>query len=165
MPYLTNSELEQSLAIRPQRDEDDAPSERGGPTIGSFAPMAAGGMGAAAIVGFVRAKFEDPATGEWRIPGTNWDAEAAAFVASTTIALGGGYVGLDRQWRTIAAMGAIGIGSHYLGEVARRYGKTGKLDWHVGAGVPPWDPTSYDPTQFSAPYDDPAAQGLASSGV
>lgn len=164
MPYLTDSELEKSLSLRPTRGEDDRDAG-GGPTIGSFAPMAAGGMGAAAVVGFVRAKFEDPSTGEWRVPGTSWDAEATALVASAAFALGGGYIGLDRQWRTIAAIGAIGIGGHYFGEVARRYGKTGKLDWHVGGGVPPWDPNSYDPTQFAAPYDDIAAEGLASSGV
>lgn len=163
MPYLSDSQLEQSLALRP-RGKDDDDRDGGGASFGALAPMA-GGMGAAAVIGFVRAKFEDPATGEWRVPGTTWDAEATAFVASAAVAFGGGYVGLDRQWRTIAAVGAIGIGSHYFGEVARRYGKTGKLDWHVGGGVLPWDPTSYDPSQFSAPYDDAAAEGLASSGV
>jgi len=162
MPYLTDSQIEQSLSRRSNEDERETSS--GGASLATLAPMA-GGMGAAAIVGFVRAKFEDPATGEWKVPGTDWDAEATAFVAAAATAIGGGYVGLDRQWRTIAAIGAIGIGSHYIGEVARRYGKTGKLDWHVGGGVPPWDPTSYDPTQFSAPYDDDAARGLASSGV
>lgn len=164
MPYLSDSQLEHSLAVRPRNRDEDAVVDSGGPGLGALAPMA-GGMGAAAVIGFVRAKFEDPATGEWRVPGTTWDAEATAFVASAAVAFGGGYFGLDRQWRTIAAVGAIGIGSHYFGEVARRYGKTGKLDWHVGGGVPPWDPTSYDPTQFAAPYDDQAAEGLASSGV
>lgn len=163
MPYLTDSEIERSLAVRKNQDEGERESG-GGAMAATLAPMA-GGMGAAAIVGFIRAKFEDPATGEWNVPGTNWDAEATAFVVAAGAAIGGKWLGLDRQWRTLAAIGAIGVGSHYVGEIARRYGKTGKLDWHVGSGVPPWDPTSFDPTQHASPTDDDAARGLASSGV
>lgn len=162
MPYLSNSQVQESLAVR--NNSDDRPERDSSFASVSMVPIA-GGMGAAAIMGFVRAKFEDPTTGQWNVPGTPWDAEAAAFVTATALAFGGKYVGLGGQARTFAALGAIGIGSHYFGEVARRYGRTGKLDWHVGGGVPPWDPTSFDPTQFAAPYDDQAAAGLASSGV
>jgi hypothetical protein len=161
MPYLSNNQLQESLAVRDNGDERE---ERSSSPHVSIVPIA-GGMGAAAIIGFVRAKFEDPATGQWNLPGTQWDAEAVAFVTATSLAFGGKFIGLGSQARTFAALGAIGIGSHYFGEVARRYGRTGKLDWHVGGGVPPWDPTSFDPTQFANPHDDDAAGGLASSGV
>lgn len=163
MPYLTDSELERSLAVRGD-DREDNRSGGGGGVVATLAPIA-GGMGAAAVMGFIRARFEDPATGQWLVPGTKWDAEATAFLAAAGAAIGGKWLGLDAQWRTIAAMGAIGIGSHYFGEVARNYGKTGKVDWHVGGGVPPWDPTSFDPTQLASQTDDDAARGLASSGV
>lgn len=162
MPYLSDAEL--SSLSRVERNDELA--QRGGSddTFGiGLVPMV-GGMSTALLVGFVRSKFEDPATGQWNVPGTNWDAEAAAFIALTAVAFGGQYVGLD-AWRGFAALGALGIGSHYAGEIGRRYGKTGKLDFHIGNGVPPWDPTSFDPTQFASPYDDEQAAGLASSGV
>lgn len=162
MPYLEDAEIQAALA-RAGRSTGEARLAREDESI-SIVPMV-GGMGTAAIVGFIRSKFEDPVTGQWNVPGTTWDAEAAAFVALAAIAFGGQFVGLD-GWRSYAALGAIGVGSHYAGEIARRFGKTGKLDFHVGGGgVPPWDPTSFDPTQFASPYDDAQAEGLASSGV
>lgn len=163
MPYLTDAELQQSIEVLGGSEKIDK-REDGELNIAALGPMA-GSMGAAAVVGFVRAKFEDPNTGQWNVPGTSWDAEATAFLVTAALAIGGSFVGVDREWRSAAAVGAIGIGSHYLGEIARRYGKTGKLDWHVSGGVPPWDPTSFDPTQFAGPHDDVSAQGLASSGV
>jgi hypothetical protein len=163
MPYLSDGELQHSIERLGGGREIDRKDE-GEVNFAALGPMA-GSMGAAGVVGFVRAKLENPSTGQWNVPGTDWDAEAVLFLVSAAVALGGSFVGVDSQYRSYAAIGAIGIGSHYLGEIGRRYGKTGKLDWHVGAGVPPWDPTSYDPTQFSAPHDDAQAHGLASSGV
>lgn len=161
MPYLSDAELQSQLSRvdrsgDPDRDSD-APS--------SIVPML-GGMSTAAAVGFLRSKFEDPATGQWNIPGTRWDAEGVAFLALLGVAFTGQYIGLG-PYRGYAALGAIGVGCHYAGEVARNFGKTGTLDFHVGGngGVPPWDPSSFDPTQMAAPYDDEAARGLASSGV
>lgn len=160
MPYLSDAELQSQLSRVARTDDSDSRSDAG-PT--SIVPVL-GGMGTAAAMGFLRAKFEDPVTGQWNIPGTQWDAEAVAFLALLGVAFGGSYIGLG-EFRGYAALGAVGVGCHFAGEVARNYGKTGKLDFHVGAGVPPWDPTSFDPTQFAAPYDDDAARGLASSGV
>lgn len=163
MPYMTDEQISAELA-RVERRESDRLARREEAEGLGFVPMV-GGMGTAAIVGFIRSKFEDPATGQWNVPGTTWDAEATAFVALAAIAFGGQFVGLD-GWRPYAAVGALGVGSHYAGEIARRFGKTGKLDFHVGGGgVPPWDPTSFDPTQFGAPYEDTASEGLSSSGV
>lgn len=162
MPYLSDAQIQAELARVERRDAESIERRSSDEGLG-IVPMV-GGMGTAAIVGFVRSKLEDPVTGQWNVPGTTWDAEATAFVALAAIAFGGHYIGLE-GWRSYAALGAIGVGSHYAGEIARRYGKTGKLDFHVGGGVPPWDPTSFDPTQFAAPYDDPQAEGLASSGV
>lgn len=161
MPYLSDAEIRAELSRVERKDEAmSRGDEESGPSV---LPLV-GGMGAAAVVGFIRSKFEDPATGQWNVPGTTWDAEATAFVALAAVAFGGQYVGLE-GWKSYAALAAIGVGSHYAGEVGRRFGKTGKLDFHVGSGVPPWDPTSFDPTQFAGPYDDDAARGLASSGV
>ena len=162
MPYLTDDEIRTQLSRVERNDGGGLALTDDGESVSAL-PMI-GGMGTAALVGFIRAKFEDPVTGQWNVPGTTWDAEATAFIALAAVAFGGQFVGLG-GWRPYAALGAIGVGSHYAGEIARRYGRTGKLDFHVGGGVPPWDPTSFDPTQFNAPYDDESARGLASSGV
>lgn len=162
MPYLSDAQIQAELARVERSDAAAIERHRGDEGLG-IVPMM-GGMGTAAIVGFVRSKLEDPVTGQWNVPGTTWDAEATAFVALAAIAFGGQFVGLD-GWRSYAALGAIGVGSHYAGEIARRFGKTGKLDFHVGGGVPPWDATSFDPSQFGAPYEDQQSEGLSSSGV
>lgn len=158
MPYLSDAELRGELA----RSETSLAAPSAGDSM-NWAPVL-GGMGAAAAVGFLRSKLEDSSTGQWNIPGTKWDAEAVAFLALLGLAVGGQYVGLG-EYRSYAALGAIGVGSHFAGELGRRYGKTGQLSWNIGAGLPPWDPTSFDPTQLTNPYDDAQAQGLGSSGV
>lgn len=162
MPYMTDEKIRAELA-RVERNDNASVERRDESETLGIVPVV-GGMGTAALVGFIRSKFEDPNTGQWNVPGTSWDAEAAAFVVLAGVAFGGQFIGLD-GWRPYAALGALGVGSHYAGEIARRYGKTGKLDFHVGGGVPPWDPTSFDPTQFGAPYEDTASEGLSSSGV
>jgi hypothetical protein len=158
MPYLSDAELSELARVEPSETAIEAATP-------SVMPML-GGMTTAAVMGFVRAKLEDPATGQWNIPGTRWDAEAVSFLALAAVAFGGQYVGLD-DYRGYAALGAIGVGCHYAGEVARNYGRTGKMDFHVGGngGVPPWDPSSFDPTQFGDPYADAQARGLSESGV
>ena len=167
MPYLSDAELEAQLNRVERKDSELAQYKERDGSFGLGVMPVMGGMGMAAAVGFVRSKFEDPNTGEWNVPGTRWDAEAVAFLALAGLAFFGHHVGMA-DYRGYAALGAIGVGSHYAGEIGRRYGRTGKLDFHVGGGnggVPPWDPSSFDPTQFTAPYDDEAARGLASSGV
>ena len=161
MPYLSDAELRSQLA---QSESSSLATSHDSPGDAvAWAPVL-GGMGAAAAVGFLRSKLEDPATGEWNLPGTKWDAEAIAFLALLGIAVGGSYLGLG-EYRKYAALGAIGVGSHFAGELGRRYGKTGQLSLNVGAGLPPWDPTSFDPTQLGDPYADAQAQGLDTSGV
>jgi hypothetical protein len=157
MPYLSDAELSGLVRVDPASDSAD------GGESPSVIPML-GGMSTAALMGFVRAKFEDPATGQWNIPGTSWDAEAVGFIALAAVAFGGQYIGLG-EYRGYAALGAIGVGCHYAGEVARNFGRTGKLDLHVGGSGPQWDTTSFDPTQFGSPTADTAARGLSESGV
>lgn len=160
MPYLSDGELARFTRTDPSdlvRGSDAAPS-----SFGVFEAL--GTMGTAALIGLVRSKLEDRATGEWLIPGTRWDAEACVFLGLGAVALGGEYVGLG-EYRSYAALAALGVGSHFVGEVARRFGKTGELSFKVGEGVPPYDPTSFDPTQFGDPNADPQARGLSESGV
>lgn len=161
MPYLSDAQIQAELA-RVERSDSSIDRSDGGESLG-IVPMV-GGMGTAAIMGFVRSKFEDPATGQWNVPGTTWDAEATAFIALAAIAFGGQYVGLE-GWKPYAALGALGVGSHYAGEIARRFGKTGKMDFHVGGGggVPPWDPSSFG-AEFDA-HSAGANEGLPASGV
>jgi hypothetical protein len=161
MPYLNDAQLREQLAQAGRSNADIVPYDDNDAPLGVM-PLICG-MGAATVMGFIRSKLEDPNTGEWNLPGTRWDAEAVAFAALCGVAFGGQYVGLD-QWRGYAALSAVGVGSHFAGEVARRFGKTGKLTL-VGSGLPPWDPTSFDPTQFPGMNDDAQARGLASSGV
>jgi hypothetical protein len=158
MPYLSDAELSELARI------DSSDESLAEPDLAQSLVPVIGSMGAATVVGFVRSKLEDPNTGEWNVPGTKWDAEAVVFGALLSVALWGQHLGLA-EYRNYAAFGAVGVGSHFAGEVARRFGKTGKLDFHVGGGVPPWDPTSFDPTQNGDPYADPQARGLSASGV
>lgn len=127
------------------------------------------GLAGAAGVGFARGKLEDSATGQWNLPGTTIDIELLTFLGLTTVAVMGESVGLG-AYKGYAANLSTGVGSHYLGQVMRKFAKTGQFNLIAGesnvvGGLPPWDPTSYDPTQFSSPYADQQAMGLASSGV
>lgn len=130
------------------------------------------GVGGAMGAGWARGKWGDPATGQWLIPGTEIDVELFAFVGLVGVSLVGDQVGL-KAFQPHARNLALGVGAHYFGQVARLAGKTG--DWNliaggtgrpaIGHGLPQYDPTSYDPTQFAAPYDDPVASALSASGV
>jgi len=125
------------------------------------------GLGAAAAVGYARGKFEDRATGQWNVPGTDIDVEMLVVVALAGVALAGEAVGL-KKFQAHAASMAAGVGGHYAGQVARKMAQTGKFSLIAGSSVgalPQYDPTSYDPTQYAAPYDDASAAALASSGV
>ena len=120
------------------------------------------GLGGAAVVGFARGKMEDAATGQWNIPGTTIDIEAVVVLGLAGVALAGDAVGLSKMQEHAANLCA-GVGGHYVGQIARKYAKT--KSFSMVAGLPPYDPTSYNPTQYAAPYDDPSASALASSGI
>lgn len=167
MPYLTDEQLSMSLAKASREDEKEDESDDSAGVLGaSIAPLPAlGGMAFAGVVGLLRSKLGDAATGEWKVPGTKWDAEGTLALGLAAVAYLGRFVKVPREYQGLCAVGALAVGGHYLGELGRQFGRTGELGWSVGAGVPPWDPTSYDPTQFSDPFADPQARGLASSGV
>lgn len=148
MPYLSDAELSQLARVEPSEQSEQS-------SVGSVVPML-GGMATAGVIGFVRAKLEDPATGQWNVPGTRWDAEAVTFLALSAVAFAGQYVGLG-EYRNYAVLGAIGVGCHYAGEVARNFGRTGQLDLHVGGnGTPAWESPGFDPSNYGE-----ASRGLS----
>lgn len=133
-------------------------------------------VGGAAAFGFARGWYEDQATGAWNIPHTTVDVELATIAGLSGLALLGVYYKPLIPYAQHAANVAAGIGGHYAGQLARKAAKTKKATGGWGkfsqiAGVPgigelpQYDPHSFDPTQFSAPYDDSVASALASSGV
>lgn len=125
-------------------------------------------------MGYLRGTKEDPNTGAWNIPNSTIDYEAAAMIVLAAGAFGASYSDKFKKYSNFAALGALGVGCHYLGQIGRKLGRTGKWSTvagvpgigrdHVGA-LPQYDPTSYNPTQFSAPYGDPVASSLSSAGV
>lgn len=146
MPYLSDAEIAE-LSRGDQRGGELAVVS-GDDSVGTSALAAAGSMGSAALVGLIRSKLENPATGEWFVPGTRWDMEGVLFMALAGVAVGGKYLGLEGA-RSYAALGAIGVGSHYLGEVARRFGRTGKLDFQSVGVEMPWHS---EPNAATAPH-------------
>lgn len=127
------------------------------------------GIGGAAAFGFLRGKLEDPTTGAWNIPNTTIDVELAVVGVLAAAAIMGVYYKPLIPYANHAANLAAGIGGHYAGQVSRKMGRGGKFSMIAGVpgigALPQYDPNSYDPTQFSAPYSDPVAASLASSGV
>lgn len=133
-------------------------------------------LGAGAF-GFLRGWYEDPATGAWNIPNTTFDIELATILGLTSAALLGVYYKPLQPYAQHAANASAGITGHYVAQIARKAARTRKATgkWSkpslIAGGVPgigelpQYDPTSYDPTQYSAPYDDAVASALASSGV
>lgn len=161
MPYLSDAELQEQLS-RVERSESSSLTHSEGLELGPVAFV--GGLGAAGLVGLLRGKLADKSTGEWKVPGTNWDSEAVIIGLLAFLAIGGKHVGLG-EYRGMAALGALAVGSHYLGEIGQQFARTGQLKLTIGEGVPPWDPSSFDPTQFGAPHEDAQSRGLSESGV
>lgn len=125
------------------------------------------GIAGAAAVGYARGKFEDKGTGQWNLPGTEIDLEMLVVVGLAGVALAGEAVGLKKM-QTHAANLCAGIGGHYAGQVARKMASTGTFSMIAGDTVgelPQYDPHSYQPTQYAAPYDDAVASALSASGV
>lgn len=130
---------------------------------------------AAAGFGFVRGKLEDKGTGAWNVPGTQIDWEAVIVLAIGTVALGGGMISKDlKKLEGPATYACAGILGHYVGQLARKMGHTGKFSLVAGGGgaygmLPSpgagENSISYRQTQLSAPFADPIATALAESGV
>lgn len=123
--------------------------------------------GAATAVGFLRGKMEKP-DGSWNIPGTPIDWEAVIGLAGVGLALSD----LAGKQTDFVLNASNGVLSHYMGQVARKWAKTGTFslvagDDMVGDYLPPayGDPTSYVPRQISSPYADPAALALSRAGM
>lgn len=169
MPYIPAEEL--AIIQRDARSGGESsalsPPQPSAYTLPGKLMMMGEGLGSAAAVGWLRGKFEDPATGQWNVPGTTVDWELLGVFGLTSVALAGDAVGLGKL-SPHAVNAAVGVGGHYVGQVMRKFGRTGEFALVAGThthGLPPWDPTSYDPTQFASPYADQQAAGLASSGV
>lgn len=127
-------------------------------------------VGGGLTAGYVRGKYEDQTTGAWNIPHTSLDIELMAFFALTAAALGSALYKPIEPYTVFLAGAAGGVGGHYAGQIGRKAAKTGNWKGQIagvpGVGeLPQWDPTSYNPTQYSGAYDDPVAAALSSSGV
>ena len=120
-------------------------------------------------VGYLRGTKEDPNTGAWNIPNSTVDWEAAAMIVLAGGSFAASYNDKTKKYANYLTFAALGVGCHYLGQIGRKMGRTGK--WSTVAGVPgigalpQYDPVSYNPTQFSPPYADPVASSLAFAGV
>lgn len=133
--------------------------------------LAFAGAGAAGF-GFLRGKLEQ-ANGAWNIPGTTVDIEAAAVVALTALSLGGGLISKSlKKFEGPATHVTAGILGHYVGQIARKFGKTGALSLVAGSGYGMLPSPgagdrsiSFRQTQIGPPYADPIAEALATSGV
>lgn len=131
------------------------------------------GVAGAAALGFVRGKLEDKTSGAWNVPGTQIDWEAVAVVALGALALGGGMISKDlKKLETPATHVATAVAGHYIGQLARKMGRTGQfsLVGHQSQMYlpPPGDGASslsYRQTQMGAPFSDPIASALSESGV
>lgn len=125
--------------------------------------------GAAFAIGYVRGTKEDPNTGAWNIPGSTVDWEAAAAVTLAAGTFAASMKDSTRKYSNYLCFAALGVGCHYLGQIGRKMGRTGKFSTVAGVpgigALPQYNPESYNPTQFSDPYADPVASSLASSGV
>lgn len=129
------------------------------------------GAGAAAF-GYLRGRLE-AANGAWNIPGTTIDYEALAVVALGALALGGGMISKSfKKLEAPATHVAAGVLGHYLGQLARKFAKTGSFSLvagNVGYMLPSpgagESSISFRQTQIGPPFSDPIASALAESGV
>lgn len=136
------------------------------------AVMLATAAGAAGAFGFLRGRMEAP-TGAWNIPGTTIDVEAVAVVALGAVALGGGMIHKSlKKIEGPAAHACAGIAGHLVGQIARKYAKTGVLSLVAGRGygmLPSPGAGELTPgflsTQIAPPFADPIAVALAEGGV
>ena len=126
-------------------------------------------MGSSFGFGYLRGTQEDPNTGAWNVPNSTVDWQAAATLALASGAFAASYKKETAPYANYLCLAAIGVGCHYFGQLGRKMGRTGKFTTIAGVpgigALPQYNPASYNPTQFSAPYSDPVASSLASAGV
>lgn len=91
-------------------------------------------LGGAALFGFLRGKMEE-ADGSWNVPGTTIDIES---VVGLGLATAGAIGHFDRKnslfgkYDSDVMFVGTGILSHYVGQVARKYGKSGAFSLVAG---------------------------------
>lgn len=85
-------------------------------------------LGSAAIMGFLRGKYEQ-ADGTFNLPYVAVDAELAAGLGL----LGGAYLNFFGKYDEDFASAGLGILSHYVGQVARKTAKTGQFTMVAGS--------------------------------
>ena len=175
MPVISDSQLarlgsqvtSRDAAITRLRDQLKSKATQDNAVV-----LATAGAGAAAF-GFLRGKLENKATGAWNVPGTQVDWEAVAVLAMGALALGGGMISKDlKKLEGPATHACAGILGHYVGQLARKMGRTGQFSLIAGHGYGALpspgageDSLSYHQTQITSPYADPIASALAESGV
>ncbi len=120
-------------------------------------------VGAAAAVGWLRGKYEQP-DGSWNTPFVAVDMELIIGAA----AVGASFFDLFGKYDEDVLNAGNGILAHYTGQVMRKFGKTKTFSMVAGdmvGALPQYDPTSYNPTQHASPHADPVAAALGMSGV
>lgn len=121
--------------------------------------------------GYLRGRLE-ASNGAWNVPGTTIDYEAVAVVALTALSLGGGMISKSlKKFEAPVTHVTAGVLGHYLGQLGRKFAKTGSLSLVAGGyGMLPSPGAgdrslSFHQTQIGPPYADPIASALAESGV
>jgi len=84
-------------------------------------------LGAAGAIGWLRGKMQQP-DGSWNIPGTTIDIELVAGVGL----LGMSYAKMLGKYDDDANAMALGVLSHYMGQVGRKFGATGQFSLVAG---------------------------------
>jgi hypothetical protein len=87
-------------------------------------------LGSAAIMGFLRGKYEQ-ADGTFNLPYVAVDAELAIGMAL----LGGAYLNLFGKFDEDFASAGLGVMSHYVGQIARKTAKTGTFSMIAGSSM------------------------------
>ncbi len=171
MPFIADTQLARLGSAVTQRDAmitrlKDQVKSKATQDNAMALGVAAGTAGAFC---FIRGKLEDKATGAWNIPGTQIDYEVLAVGVACALALGGGMMGKQfKKYEDVATHAASGLLGHYVGQLARKIGRTGSFSLVAGMLPSPGDGSSsisYRRTQIAAPYSDPIAEALAQSGV
>jgi len=106
-------------------------------------------VGGGALIGFVRGKLEDKASGQWELPMVKGvDAELLIGAGGALLAFVGArhLGGFDKDLSRVSS----GILAHYAGQVARKYASTGTLTVFAGAGEPPAPQLAGESVEFGA---------------
>jgi hypothetical protein len=175
MPQISETQLarlgtqvaSKDNAIARLKDQLKSKETQGNAAV--LALASGGGIG----IGFLRGKLEG-STGAWNIPGTTVDWEAVAVLGLGALSLGGGMIHKSlKKLEGPATAVTAGVAGHYLGQLARKFAKTGTFSLVAGSpayGMLPSpgtgeDSISFRQTQIGPPFADPIASALAQSGV